>query len=137
MKDAYKGMTNIWRITSSSPLKPAFKGTRQNSRRQRRCVLKQQELFHPPEHMFTGVYTVRHVGYIKTTPQVLPVGGRCCVLLEARCLFSMHITSSYLKGQERKAIRIAMCVKGKDKVVPVLSLTEHHAMKAYWGLLEV
>jgi hypothetical protein len=21
-----------------------------------------------------------------------------------------------------------------DKVVPVLSLTEHHAMKAYWGV---
>jgi len=24
-------------------------------------------------------------------------------------------------------------VKGKGKVVPVLFLTEHHAMKAYWG----
>jgi hypothetical protein len=23
--------------------------------------------------------------------------------------------------------------KGKGKVVPVLLLTEHHAMKAYWG----
>jgi hypothetical protein len=35
-----------------------------------------------------------------------------------------------------------MCVQGtqykltikKVKVVPVLSLTEHHAMKAYWGV---
>jgi hypothetical protein len=25
-------------------------------------------------------------------------------------------------------------VLGKCKVVPVLFLTEHHAMKAYWGL---
>jgi hypothetical protein len=24
--------------------------------------------------------------------------------------------------------------KGKGKVVPVLFLTEHHAMKAYWGV---
>jgi hypothetical protein len=24
-------------------------------------------------------------------------------------------------------------VKGKGKVVPVLFLIEHHAMKAYWG----
>jgi hypothetical protein len=24
-------------------------------------------------------------------------------------------------------------VKGKDKFVPVLFLTEHHAMKAFWG----
>jgi len=24
-------------------------------------------------------------------------------------------------------------VKGKGKVVPVLLLTEHHAMNAYWG----
>jgi hypothetical protein len=24
-------------------------------------------------------------------------------------------------------------VKGKGKVVPVLPLNEHHAMKAYWG----
>jgi hypothetical protein len=24
-------------------------------------------------------------------------------------------------------------VKGKSKFVPVLPLTEHHAMKAYWG----
>jgi hypothetical protein len=23
--------------------------------------------------------------------------------------------------------------KGKDKIVPALFLTEHHAMKAYWG----
>jgi hypothetical protein len=26
-----------------------------------------------------------------------------------------------------------MNCKGKGKVVPVLFLTEHHAMKAYWG----
>jgi hypothetical protein len=25
-------------------------------------------------------------------------------------------------------------VKGKGKVVPVLFLTEHHAMKAYWRI---
>jgi len=24
-------------------------------------------------------------------------------------------------------------VKGKGKLVPVLPLTEHHGMKAYWG----
>jgi hypothetical protein len=25
-------------------------------------------------------------------------------------------------------------IKVKDNVVPVLPLTEHHAMKAYWGV---
>jgi hypothetical protein len=29
---------------------------------------------------------------------------------------------------------LPQCIhKGKGKVVPVLFLTEHHAMKAYWG----
>jgi len=28
---------------------------------------------------------------------------------------------------------VCMWVKGKGKVVPVLFLTEHHAMKAYWS----
>jgi hypothetical protein len=36
------------------------------------------------------------------------------------------------------AVQEVMCsavqeVKAKGKVVPVLPLTEHHAMKAYWG----
>jgi hypothetical protein len=28
----------------------------------------------------------------------------------------------------------SQCVKGKGKLVPVLSLPEHHAIKAYWGV---
>jgi hypothetical protein len=28
---------------------------------------------------------------------------------------------------------VVVVVIGKDKVAPVLFLTEHHAMKAYWG----
>jgi hypothetical protein len=28
---------------------------------------------------------------------------------------------------------LSLRIKGKGKVVPVLFLTEHHAMKAYWG----
>jgi hypothetical protein len=31
-------------------------------------------------------------------------------------------------------IKTKVIGKGKDKVVPVLPLTEHHAMKAYWGV---
>jgi len=30
-------------------------------------------------------------------------------------------------------IDIYISSKGKSKVVPLLPLTEHHAMKAYWG----
>jgi hypothetical protein len=32
-----------------------------------------------------------------------------------------------------KLFMIYLLYKGKGKVVPVLFLTEHHAMKAYWG----
>jgi hypothetical protein len=31
-------------------------------------------------------------------------------------------------------IGIIHTIKVKGKVVPVLPLTEHHAMKAYWGM---
>jgi hypothetical protein len=30
-------------------------------------------------------------------------------------------------------VKVKVKVKAKVKVVPVLLLTEHHAMKAYWG----
>jgi hypothetical protein len=30
--------------------------------------------------------------------------------------------------------KILKVKKGKGKVVPVLPLTKHHAMKAYWGV---
>jgi hypothetical protein len=36
------------------------------------------------------------------------------------------LTSSALQPAEQPP-------KGKDKIVPVLFLIEHHAMKAYWG----
>jgi hypothetical protein len=36
-----------------------------------------------------------------------------------------------MKGTTRYMIQIS---KGKGKVVPVLFSTEHHAMKAYWGV---
>jgi len=41
-------------------------------------------------------------------------------------LLSSGITNTFL-NQLKKG-------KGKVKVVPVLSLTEHHAIKAYWGV---
>jgi hypothetical protein len=35
---------------------------------------------------------------------------------------------------QRYGARIFLNVKCKCKVVPVLFLTEHHPMKAYWGV---
>jgi hypothetical protein len=46
----------------------------------------------------------------------------------------------FLLQQVKRDRRVALCLtnnsnkKVKCKVVPVLFLTEHHAMKAYWGV---
>jgi hypothetical protein len=42
------------------------------------------------------------------------------------------MTSNYTKLKQ-----LQQTSKGKGKVVPMIFLTEHHAMKAYWGSIGI
>jgi hypothetical protein len=48
-------------------------------------------------------------------------------------IYSFTVMCSSLLTQFHTFRDDTMC-KGKGKVVPILFLTEHHAMKAYWGV---
>jgi len=52
-------------------------------------------------------------------------------LLPCVCIF--HIRAHWTDFDEMGYWEFTLKVKGKGKVFPVLTLTEHHAMKAYWG----
>jgi hypothetical protein len=47
----------------------------------------------------------------------------CSLPIMKSLLFHFHLSYSLIKSKS----------KCKGKIVPVLLLTEHHAMKAYWG----
>jgi hypothetical protein len=59
------------------------------------------------------------------------------VLRILHCPFSTRSVgweSSFVTVSDGENDNYEVSAKSKGKVVPVLPLTEHHAMKAYWGI---
>jgi hypothetical protein len=47
---------------------------------------------------------------------------------------AQQIMYEYVINGQTQSFHYAFMLRVKGKVVPVIFLTEHHAMKAYWGM---